>query len=274
VEVCECSESRVWDGSTCKCVAEFCPIPTIYTPNGHIEAYCEDNECRTRTVCNEGYVLVQGEGCVKTPGFETIKQGVRVDEWDAEKPFDGKEEFVINDYDEWADFYFEAINVVCPQGVACLPPLPSVNFENETVIAILNKGLGYEGEITVYAISEVSGKYTVYATGISKCVEEGETPVGASYNPYVIVKTNKMNEAAVAFEYAEAIESCVEEFCGFSTDGQCSADAECITGGCSGQVCLSVHDELMATTCEYRECYNNELYGLTCGCVNNKCQWS
>lgn len=62
-------------------------------------------------------------------------------------------------------------------------------------------------------------------------------------------------------------------FCGYSTNGQCNADNDCITGGCSGQVCQSKSEEPMITTCEYRDCYNAKDYNLTCGCKNNQCQW-
>ena len=66
----------------------------------------------------------------------------------------------------------------------------------------------------------------------------------------------------------------VEEFCGWSTNGSCSSDSGCTTGGCSGQVCQSINEEPVVTTCEYRECYDDEAYGLECGCVNGQCQWS
>lgn len=62
-------------------------------------------------------------------------------------------------------------------------------------------------------------------------------------------------------------------FCGTSTLGTCNSDADCMSGGCSGQVCQSKSEEPIITTCEYRDCYNAEAYGLTCGCLNKKCQW-
>jgi eight-cysteine-cluster-containing protein len=65
----------------------------------------------------------------------------------------------------------------------------------------------------------------------------------------------------------------LNSFCGTSTNGQCSADADCMTGGCSGQVCQSKSEEPVITTCEYTECYNAQTYGKTCGCVDKKCQW-
>lgn len=64
-----------------------------------------------------------------------------------------------------------------------------------------------------------------------------------------------------------------EEFCGSSTMGQCSSDSDCVESGCSGQICQSRNEKSMVTTCEWKDCYNNEKYGLSCRCVNNQCQW-
>lgn len=41
-----------------------CPVPTIYSPNGYIKGYCENFQCKTQNVCNEGYEFVNGSGCV------------------------------------------------------------------------------------------------------------------------------------------------------------------------------------------------------------------
>ncbi len=63
-------------------------------------------------------------------------------------------------------------------------------------------------------------------------------------------------------------------FCGSSTYGTCESSADCVVGGCSGQVCGSKFDEPRGTTCEYRACYDAASYGLGCGCVKNRCQWA
>ena len=63
------------------------------------------------------------------------------------------------------------------------------------------------------------------------------------------------------------------DFCGISTRGSCTADSDCIRGGCSGQVCQSAKEEPVITTCEYVECYDPALYKLSCGCNSGKCQW-
>jgi len=62
-------------------------------------------------------------------------------------------------------------------------------------------------------------------------------------------------------------------FCGASTGGSCSKDSDCISGGCSGQVCQAAAEPPVITTCEYRECYNAQAYGLSCGCVSGGCAW-
>jgi eight-cysteine-cluster-containing protein len=63
------------------------------------------------------------------------------------------------------------------------------------------------------------------------------------------------------------------EFCGFSTFGKCISDLMCLISGCSFQVCQSILDGLIATTCEYRDCYNYSKFNLSCKCIDNMCQW-
>lgn len=63
-------------------------------------------------------------------------------------------------------------------------------------------------------------------------------------------------------------------FCGLSTYGKCEYDSECIKGGCSGQICQSVNEDSIITTCEYRDCYNANKYNLRCKCLGDKCQWT
>lgn len=64
-----------------------------------------------------------------------------------------------------------------------------------------------------------------------------------------------------------------ENFCGSSTSGKCGSDADCKTGGCSGQVCQAKNEEGAITTCEWRDCYDSAKYSLQCQCVNKQCQW-
>jgi len=62
-------------------------------------------------------------------------------------------------------------------------------------------------------------------------------------------------------------------FCGRSTNGTCSRDSDCMTGGCSGQVCQSAAEPPVITTCEYRTCYDASAFRVTCGCEGGKCAW-
>lgn len=64
-----------------------------------------------------------------------------------------------------------------------------------------------------------------------------------------------------------------EEFCGTSTYGFCEGNDDCIRGGCSSQVCQSVNEESVITTCEWTECYDAVKYKARCVCLENQCQW-
>lgn len=63
-----------------------------------------------------------------------------------------------------------------------------------------------------------------------------------------------------------------EDFCGTSTNKACESDADCVEAGCSGHVCAGKDEDIM-TTCEFKECYNNENYGVSCGCFDGVCGW-
>ena len=63
-------------------------------------------------------------------------------------------------------------------------------------------------------------------------------------------------------------------FCGLSTHGKCTSDSDCTVGGCSGELCQSKNNEPIETSCEWKDCYDDEVYGVECKCVDNKCQWN
>ena len=63
-------------------------------------------------------------------------------------------------------------------------------------------------------------------------------------------------------------------FCGWSTNASCNSDAGCKTSGCSSQVCISLSQLSVTTTCEWQECYDASAYDLDCKCVDRICQWS
>ena len=64
-----------------------------------------------------------------------------------------------------------------------------------------------------------------------------------------------------------------EDWCGWSTNAECSTNSDCSIGGCSGQVCRSVN-ESSRTTCEWLDCYDDVAYDVECGCYNGECQWN
>lgn len=64
------------------------------------------------------------------------------------------------------------------------------------------------------------------------------------------------------------------QFCGSSTLGKCADNTDCTAGGCSGQVCQSISEESIISTCEYQDCYDAKKFGLTCDCLNQQCQWT
>ena len=63
------------------------------------------------------------------------------------------------------------------------------------------------------------------------------------------------------------------KFCGWSTYGRCYSDEDCVTDGCSSQVCRSKFEKQIITTCEWFDCYDANKYGIACKCINGKCQW-
>ena len=92
-----------------------------------------------------------------------------------------------------------------------------------------------------------------------------------------IIIFNVENDAKVvfvSFDNKKKILSPNLEFCGISTYSGCKSDEDCITTGCSNQVCQSKNEEALITTCEFRECFDAKIFKVYCKCVDNKCQWN
>ena len=54
---------------------------------------------------------------------------------------------------------------------------------------------------------------------------------------------------------------------------ECGQDRDCVSAGCSGQLCAPVEQALdIITTCEFKEEYKC-LELTSCGCVNGGCAW-
>lgn len=96
------------------------------------------------------------------------------------------------------------------------------------------------------------------------CTQENEKPPAISKPSEPPVKVPPVKQPPVAGD----------QFCGTSTNGPCLEDSDCVSGGCSGQVCQSKTEKPIATTCEYRDCYDAGKYDVGCSCNDGKCQWS
>ena len=76
------------------------------------------------------------------------------------------------------------------------------------------------------------------------------------------------------YSTADGFSNQIHDFCGWSTNGECIYDSDCIVGGCSNQICQPKDEPSLITTCEWKDCYNASRYGLSCKCIDGKCQWS
>jgi eight-cysteine-cluster-containing protein len=67
-------------------------------------------------------------------------------------------------------------------------------------------------------------------------------------------------------------ESCRSRVEGRESPAECETDADCMSTGCSGEVCVTKEMAAgMATTCEMLKCF--EVLDA-CGCVEGVCSWS
>ncbi|MEM0022150.1 MAG: eight-cysteine-cluster domain-containing protein, partial [Archaeoglobaceae archaeon] len=64
----------------------------------------------------------------------------------------------------------------------------------------------------------------------------------------------------------------IGDFCGISTFAECEEDSDCKIGGCSGEVCMGVKEDI-STICIYRDCYDRIKFNVSCKCIKNKCRW-
>lgn len=146
-------------------------------------------------------------------------------------------------------------------------PEKIVEYDGRTLVAYVTVNccgvdIAVEKEGNVYKIVEkqygelcrcmCTRKVTIY-----------DVPIGAK-----VVFINKDGVSRILTPYVNTA-----GFCGWSTYGKCSSDYDCVTGGCSGQVCQSKFEEPVGTTCEWFECYDADKYGVACRCVDGKCQW-
>lgn len=72
---------------------------------------------------------------------------------------------------------------------------------------------------------------------------------------------------------AKAYEECKTRVEGSDTEGECSADGDCVATGCSKELCVSktVAGDGLVSPCEVLPCFS---VLDTCGCNSGTCQWS
>ncbi|MEW6722514.1 MAG: eight-cysteine-cluster domain-containing protein [Candidatus Micrarchaeota archaeon] len=154
--------------------------------------------------------------------------------------------------------------------------------EEKPTRTVTSEGLVFEGRISApnpcHKVSAnvkktVSGGKTSYALNLTTSPTDAEVCVKClGYVPWQINITGFFGPVDIYYD-GKKVYPDEAGFCGWSTNGSCFTDADCITGGCSGQVCQARSEEPAITTCEFRECYDNTIYGVGCGCVAGKCQW-
>jgi inhibitor of cysteine peptidase len=143
-------------------------------------------------------------------------------------------------------------------------------FQGAYVFSISpENGIKLRGRITHETKDEMKkmGYYYDSESKVRRSLYIGETL-------YTISGTKiKANDLASLKEQGAISLTESSDFCGRSTKANCDSDDDCAAGGCSGQVCMRVTEDI-STTCEYRDCYNADKYGLSCMCRLGKCQWA
>ncbi|MEW6036029.1 MAG: eight-cysteine-cluster domain-containing protein [Candidatus Micrarchaeota archaeon] len=119
-------------------------------------------------------------------------------------------------------------------------------------------------------VEKSSGAYTFKLTSKPTDAEVCVQCTGAI--PWEINITGFSGDVEVQYD-GRKVYPTTQSFCGWSTGGSCASDSDCVKGGCSGQVCQSKGEPSAITTCEWRDCYDSEAAGVSCGCVQGTCQW-
>jgi len=155
----------------------------------------------------------------------------------------------------------------------CGPEVAPVRVETED--GIMLSGAVGEGSVCRTAIAEFTRVDDYYVLNISTRAIPGVAAcimcIGAI--PWEANITGYDGLVEVYYNGRKVLPASAAGFCGTSTNYACSNDSDCITGGCSGQVCQAAAEPPVITTCEYRECYSAQAYGVGCGCHSGKCRW-
>ncbi len=138
----------------------------------------------------------------------------------------------------------------------------------------LNGSVG-GGSACRYAVAQIfpgDGGYTLNIStraipGVDTCIDcAGTIPWSANISGY-------NGSLTVYYDGRLVYPPSQGGFCGWSTNGACASDADCVRGGCSGEVCQSASEQPAVTSCIYKSCNDPKAAGVSCGCVAGKCQW-
>jgi eight-cysteine-cluster-containing protein len=152
------------------------------------------------------------------------------------------------------DLYLESAN-----GESVLVDESEINVEGSG-----GGGGGGSGEESIFKSKDV---YETYCESRGGIVRLGETQKNCVFPDGSICEINSFYEGTC--EIGENY----PEFCGYSIEGYCESDQDCIRSGCSSEVCQSINQKKQNTLCVWKECYNPKRYSIECKCKNNKCQW-
>lgn len=132
-------------------------------------------------------------------------------------------------------------------------------MKDSTAIILIIMGIFVVIALLIF-ISRVEKPKPVYS--YEECVGQGNIIDEVNGTKRCTTKQGK-----VFFELDNSV------FCGTSTQGVCDSDADCVTDGCSGQICRSASEQAVITTCEWRECYDDKKFGVKCSCIGGGCRW-
>ena len=105
---------------------------------------------------------------------------------------------------------------------------------------------------------------TVAASTASSTGSVPFEPVAA--DPSTVPSVTDLSDPQAAYE------QCRERVEGPESDGECTTDSDCTTGGCSGELCATPASlEGMMSTCEMLPCFR---VLDSCGCNEGRCSWT
>lgn len=151
--------------------------------------------------------------------------------------------------------FTQVLNTYCNAGEENL----TLSYEKEDSRLIVTETFDAENVVRCICSFDIKGKIPNLAEG--------------NYTVEFFFENKPMRETTTLETFNNILVGQKTGFCGRSTNGKCDDDFDCITSGCSGQICQSINEDPIITTCEWRDCYNAKAYSLECKCVDNKCQW-